>query len=54
MKVENILYGILVTPENSQEKEVLRKYKSEIQKELSMFFEYLVQKEGEKNNEINT
>ncbi|WP_157946664.1 hypothetical protein [Staphylococcus chromogenes] len=54
MKVESIFNGVLVTPENSEEKEVVRKYKSEIQKELSMFFEYLVQKEGEKNNEINT
>lgn len=54
MKVERILNGILVTPENSEEKEVLQKYKSEIEKELSMYFEYIVQKEGGKNNEINT
>ncbi|WP_158694877.1 hypothetical protein [Staphylococcus chromogenes] len=54
MKVEYIYNGVLVTPENSEEKEVVRKYKSEIQKELSTYFEFLIKKTGGDNDEINS
>lgn len=53
MKVEYIYNGVLVTPENSEEKEVVRKYKKEIEKELSMYFENLIKEEGGNANEIS-
>ncbi|MEB7449919.1 hypothetical protein NGB74_02695 [Staphylococcus chromogenes] len=54
MKVESIFNGILVTPENSEEKQIVREHKEEIQKELSMYFEFLIKKCGGDNDEINS
>ncbi|MDU0429162.1 hypothetical protein QVA60_01510 [Staphylococcus chromogenes] len=48
MKVKSIFNGVLVTPENSEEKQIVREHKKEIEKELSMYFENLIKQEGGK------
>lgn len=53
MKVESIFNGVLVTPENSEEKQIVREHKEEIEKELSMYFEYLIKQEGGKKDETD-
>lgn len=53
MKVESIFNGVLVTPENSEEKQIVREHKEEIEKELLMYFENLIKQEGGNVNEIS-
>lgn len=54
MKVEYIYNGVLVTPENSEEKKIIKENKKDIERELSMYFEFLIKKAGGDNDEINS